>query len=340
MLALMQGVQYCRAFAQALTARAMLHVGEGKPEDAWQDLLACHRLGRLVARGGTLIEALVGFAINTIASNTDLAFLESGKLTAKQIKVCLGDLQKLPPLPSVADKVDMLDRFMQLEVVQMLASGKDAESLLKTLDALSNGGGIGIIITPRLKKALEGADYDPTFRIVNQWIDEVVAAMRGKDHAARSRKLEQIERKLRSLKGALTDEGEKGLVKRLTTAPGKTLGEILVGLLFPAISKVQAAADRSEQIQENLKIAYALAAYQRDHGNHPKKLEALAPKYLAKVPEDVFSGKGLVYRPSDKGYLLYSVGVNGKDEDGRGPRDSPPGDDLSVRMPLPALPKR
>src|SRR5260370_6364532 len=52
-------------------------------------------------------------------------------------------------------------------------------------------------------------------------------------------------------------------------------------------------------------IAFALAAYQRDRGSYPKTLDELAPKYLAKVPNDYFTGKPLVYRPNEKGYLLY-----------------------------------
>ena len=59
----------------------MLRVAAGKFDEAWQDLLACHRLGRLVARGGTLIEELVGIAIDVIASNADLAYLEHAGLT-------------------------------------------------------------------------------------------------------------------------------------------------------------------------------------------------------------------------------------------------------------------
>jgi hypothetical protein len=38
-------VQRMRSFARALSARAMLHLGEGRQEAAWQDLMACHRLG-------------------------------------------------------------------------------------------------------------------------------------------------------------------------------------------------------------------------------------------------------------------------------------------------------
>ena len=56
------GVWQCRELADALTARALLHTCEGHTEQAWQDLLACHRLARLVARGPTLIESLVALS--------------------------------------------------------------------------------------------------------------------------------------------------------------------------------------------------------------------------------------------------------------------------------------
>jgi hypothetical protein len=115
------------------------------------------------------------------------------------------------------------------------------------------------------------------------------------------------------------------------------VGDILIARLIPAVHKVELAADRRGQVQDNLTLAFALAWHKADKGRYPKKLDELAPKYLKDIPQDVFSGKALIYRPSEKGYLLYSVGVNGKDDAGRGPADRPQGDDLSVRMPLPAL---
>jgi hypothetical protein len=120
-------------------------------------------------------------------------------------------------------------------------------------------------------------------------------------------------------------------------ALGRIIGDVLVGLLTPAVQKVQQAGDRTEQIHQNLYLAFALAAYRQEQGSYPAKLDALAPKYLPRVPGDLFSGKVLVYRPTEKGYLLYSVGANGKDEGGRGDEDDPAGDDLAVRIPLPQL---
>src|SRR5262249_44351254 len=75
----MAGVAKCRDLAKALAARALLRIEEGRNDDAWQDLLACHRLGRLVARGGILIEALAGRAIDRMAGTADLAYLERAR---------------------------------------------------------------------------------------------------------------------------------------------------------------------------------------------------------------------------------------------------------------------
>ena len=64
-----------REVAPALAARAMRRAGEGKFDDAWQDLLVCHRLGRLIARGADHDEFLLGAAIDQLAGEADLTLL-------------------------------------------------------------------------------------------------------------------------------------------------------------------------------------------------------------------------------------------------------------------------
>jgi hypothetical protein len=323
---LLPGVQRCREFANALSIRAMLHLGESRYDDAWQDLLACHRLGRHVAHGSTLIEGLVGIAIDAIASGADLTFLDRAKLDAKQIKQCLRDLQELPPMPVPADKVDLGERFMFLDTVMMV----DRHGI-GYLEGLLGKGPI-----PLAKRIPDDIDWDPALRNANRWYDRLAAAMRLKDRGSREKQLDQIEQELKAVKKALVDSGE--VAKFAAASPeakGKVLGDVLISLLVPAVRKVQQAADRTEQIQRNLHVAFALAAYQRDHKRYPMKLEALAPTYLARIPNDVFSGRPLIYRPSEKGYLLYSVGANGQDEGGRWYDDMPPGDDPRVLMPRP-----
>ena len=72
---LLPAIQKSRSAARMLTARAMLNVKAGKPDAAWNDLIACHRLARHVGAGPTLIEALVGYAILSIATESTAAFL-------------------------------------------------------------------------------------------------------------------------------------------------------------------------------------------------------------------------------------------------------------------------
>ena len=116
---------------------------------------------------------------------------------------------------------------------------------------------------------------------------------------------------------------------------GKAIGNHLIALTLPDFAKLLNALDRSEQQQRNLIVAFALAAFRRETGHYPNKLDELVPRFLPALPSDLFSGRSLVYRLQDQGYLLYSVGVNGKDEEGRSADDDPAGDDLPVRMPLP-----
>jgi hypothetical protein len=192
---------------------------------------------------------------------------------------------------------------------------------------------------PRVNQMLKAIDWDPALKNANRWYDRIAAALRMQDRSAREKQLNEIHRDLSLLRAKAMDAGGLAQLLQGKEKPDKALGEavgdVLISQLVPAFNKVQQAADRNEQAQRNLHIAFALAAYRSDHGAYPKRLGELTPTYLSHVPEDLFSGKALIYRPAEDGYLLYSVGPNGRDEGGRRYDDDPPGDDLRVRLPLP-----
>jgi hypothetical protein len=177
-------------------------------------------------------------------------------------------------------------------------------------------------------------------REANRTFDRLAAALREKDRGVRERELGRIEAGVKMFRKELVEVGKAArLLNEPQTAAGrgKVLGDVLIALRMPALRKVAMASDRIRQVQENITLAFALECYRRERGGYPKTLDALAPRYVKNVPHDLFSGKALIYRPSAEGYLLYSVGINGKDEGGRTYGDQPPGDDLPVRMPLPEL---
>ncbi len=114
----------------------------------------------------------------------------------------------------------------------------------------------------------------------------------------------------------------------------QTMSDVLISLLLPAVQQVGIAEGRVIQRMRNLEIAFALAAYRADRDSYPDSLEPLAPKYLAEIPVDLFTGQPLKYAKTAEGYRFYSVGDNEKDDEGRSHDDNPRGDDLVVRMPM------
>jgi hypothetical protein len=322
--ALLPSVQKVRELANALRARAMLRLGEGKADAAWADILAVHRLGRLVGRGGTLIEALVGYAIDGVAAGATLAYLEHPGPTADHLRGRLKDLQALPPIPPVADNIDLGERLFYLDSVRLLRRGRlGPDGNPRKAD-------------PEEVRRMAALDWDLVARDSTTWFDRMVAALRHPARADRVKALGAIEAELGALRGKQPPRDDD-LHRLLRQGGGKAASQqvsnTLLTLLLPAVGKVADAHDRAAQVEQNLHVAVALAAYRADRGKYPAKLADLAPGYLKEVPDDLFSGRPLVYRPAGEGYLLYSVGPNGTDDGGRPVDDDPQGDDLVVRMP-------
>ncbi len=341
-------VQKSRSMAMALICRAMLRISERRFDDSWKDLLTAHRVAHLFGNGPTMMESLVTLAINNMVSRAELAFVERTNYDANQLRKCLSDLRALPALPSIADNVDLAERFLGLDCI--MAANREGVpqlemlllSVTKDYEKIAERSQNKTKPKPEIQALLQDIDWDPMLRHANQWDDRVVAALREPDRAKRDSRLQALEEEEKKFEKDLpkADELAESLLRfKSDPAARGRLFVKLFGVTVELTRSIQRAVERAEQIQRNLYIAIALAAYCADQKSYPKSLDALTPKYLDKVPDDYFTGKPLVYKPDEKGYLLYSFGTNGKDDGGRQLDDDPPGDDLSVRMPVPE-PKR
>jgi hypothetical protein len=67
--------------------------------------------------------------------------------------------------------------------------------------------------------------------------------------------------------------------------------------------------------------ALALRLYRKENGRYPENLQQLVPKYLPSMPIDPYDGKPLRYRKLQKGFKVWSVGGNRKDDGGVKVRD-------------------
>jgi hypothetical protein len=325
---LLPGVQKARALARALTARAMLHLGEGKIEPAWQDLKTTRRLGRLIGQGPTMIEALVGYSIDAVANRGIVALLEQPGLKPETLERIEADLESSPPLPSIAEKIDFSERLTFVDSVLLTATGgPQAEEALAMLEA---DAAARIVQQPWFP----AVNWDAALRTGHGWYDRMAAAMRVEDRAERAAALQAIEAELSQLQTKFRDPAT---MQRMTQGnpgegAGAMLGEVLAALLLPAAGASQTAEDRATQHNDLLRIAIALAQFHAANNRYPQALDELTPRPLAEIPHDLFSGNPLHYQSQESGYLLYSVGPNAEDEEGRGHDAEPPGDDISIEV--------
>lgn len=68
--------------------------------------------------------------------------------------------------------------------------------------------------------------------------------------------------------------------------------------------------------------ALALERFRSQNGKLPDTLEDLKPTFVAEVPQDPFTGMEVLYRQLPKGYVVYSVGRDRRDDGGKEEPDS------------------
>jgi acetyl esterase/lipase len=339
--ALLPAANQFREPARALAARAMLHLKDDKLNAAWDDLLACHRLARLAGQGLTLIDALTALSIDGGACAGDQAMLQSDALSASQIAKMREDLARLPREPKMVDKLDVSERFIYLDGVASVAREGISSVSVLTGNPLAGGGKSKTLTELLMDDATRMAiDWNLILRMGNAWYDRLVAACRIPTRSKKWAELNKFDKDIKELTVDAKDPKSLGLAL-LTKSPreavSQRIGNMFVGMFLPALSAAVNAEDRGTMQSEVTRLGFALAAYRADHGAYPKELAELTPKYVAKVPSDIFANDGpLHYKRQGTGYLLYSVGINGRDDGGRGYNDRKEGedwDDLSIRVP-------
>ncbi len=107
------------------------------------------------------------------------------------------------------------------------------------------------------------------------------------------------------------------------TIVSQRVAKIMVGLLMPALGAATVSAERIRLNERMVETAFALAEYRAEHEGYPETLEALMPQYIAALPDDTFAEKPtpIRYRRTKSAYMLWSVGKNGIDDNGRNQKD-------------------
>lgn len=296
-------VQNLRESIRLLTARAMFRLGADDVEGAWSDLLAGHRLAELVSQhSSTSINYMVAIAVNSVAAQGDAALIAHG-LSLEQAEKCLEEFDRVPPFGSLADALNEGDRFTSLDASFQMVSQMYM-------------------------------DLNTMLRDTNRTYDEIIAAMKILNVTKRRQALEGIdqETKTRIARARKPLRLIAGLIINTRRTITRNIGDVLLGNLMPAFVIANSAQVRNQIRRDEIRIGFSLAAFHADHGKYPQTLDELAPKYLAEVPLDQYTEKPLVYVPREDGFLIYSIGPNGKDDGGR-TRGAANEDDIPFEVP-------
>lgn len=108
-------------------------------------------------------------------------------------------------------------------------------------------------------------------------------------------------------------------VERLYSSPLGKLRYPLITMLMPALSKAALNKDLADARRDAAITSIALARYHADHQHYPASLSDLLPDYLPALPLDPVDGQPLRYLLTPQGPILYSLGIDEDDDQGRAP---------------------
>ena len=283
-------VQLCRYIALQFQARAMYRVGQGNIDDAIDDKLIIHRLGRQAASGGFIVSYLVGTAIEGVAMIMPIDANPEHPLTKEQIQRILTGLDALPPRTSISVAYET-ERLSTLSVVQCLAVAHkrgDNRAFHALWKDFVHNVPLPIVLP---------ASFD--WNIVYRRVNEIYDAMQ---------KLPPKE-KFHVLWKAVKKEFDWKKVARTTlTRDGRAMyvADEVIDMPVSRIVTFEEAMRRSECGDNLQRLVWAIKLYQLDNDNKlpvGNWVEKIAP-YLGENPEQYFSCPS---NPSPKGETTYAL---------------------------------
>jgi hypothetical protein len=310
-------VHLIRAARRPLLTRAVLRLAAGDYAGFHDDLMTTHRLARLLGQAATLVERMV--AINDIeipACRVECVAAASGKLSAEQCKAIAAELAAMGDLPSIADAWSIGERYMGMDVLQMMARSSPIHAG-QYLNAAITPGPVARI-EPAFAFLLIPIPYEQTMRAINQFHDSAMAAMQLASYPQRAAMM-------RLWAQQVSDTTHHGPIMILTTP------DWAIAIFLPQLERTMVRAEVARMESRLTQVSLALAAFKAEHsGAYPATLDELAPAYLNAVPNDLFTEKSLIYSRTASGYTLYSVGPNMTDDAGK---TSKPADDIVASAP-------
>ncbi len=320
-----------RDLAYSLRCRAWLSAEQGRYEDAFNDVKSCYRFGQHIRGDKTLVEQLVGIAVEAISVRTirdivggyeiDSTVLANFQRSFEQI---IADENFTISLK--AERLMIYDEIQRCFTSDRIGKGHLYLPRFRKISDLAgsyeNAEGLEYFLLDLLASApflFSHPNKQETLRMANEFYDYC----------------EQLSLKTAAQMHAESDAIRDKIEKLFSD-------NIFLGSFSPAVRRIIEISNRLPTDVGAALTMIAIFRYNGDTGRYPQNLNQLVSAgYLKQLPIDAYSDKPLVYKKTEDNFILYSIGpdfkddggVSGKDKKGRARQWRDNGD--TVFWPLP-----
>ena len=293
-----------RSAAQWLMAAALNDTHQGHVEEALQDLEALASLAQLDREECTLVAQAIRVAVANLGLATSWEVLQAPGWTEPQLERLQKAWEAVHPVEAI-----------EFAFVGERAFAGEIWTMVRKSGWRSTTTYLGSSMPPKGTAAGMAADYAwfPLYRMTSINADELFHLKLSEELLTGLRMLE-AHQPWKEAKQHIDQPGV--MIKQVDSFPARFryFGTLVS---FPNPQRITTVAVHAETERQLTLAAIGVKRYQLRHGTLPPSLEALVPELLPATYCDPMSGKALCYRlKPDGGFLLYSVGEDGKDDGG------------------------
>jgi hypothetical protein len=254
--------------------------------------------GAQAGQGPTLIENLVGIAMQALAANTALdSFARLADEDVDYVGLAEALAERYRPTRPI-EETFQFERVMVLDVIQRAyewnpetnsyrVSEEGVEQFTRSIEGV--GGSSSEMM---FGFVLGNVGFEKMTEEVNGYYDAMTDAARMpyQDGRAAFRDLEEA-----------------------TKDPELRIRNPLLATMMPSFGRVFKTESMSESNRRATMLVAQLKAYRQRHGTYPDSLDVFGD---AEMTIDPFTDHSFAYRPEADDFVLYSLGVNGVDDGG------------------------
>ena len=261
-------------------------LSKGDTTGAWQDTLNGIRLGEQLRTEPFLISQLVRIAILEINFQTYWEGQVNRQWSAEQLTAFQETFQSIDLLAGMESAIRAERNMINHWFTSVAQGGTQAQGF----DELNSS-----------------LDYVPAFIFysnqyqINRILTEIILpGIDVSNHRLNVHQFKKMEEEMLDLKSSFL-----------------SFRHAIALMMLPGLDKYALKVSQTQAALDQSAIVAALERYRLAEGSYPEKLAALMPKFIAKIPGDLFHDQGLVYRINeDNSFTLYSTGYNGTDDNG------------------------